>query len=212
MTGLTSSLKFRVAFYVVIALTMAAFIFSLVLVRNNREELLDQVIAHSAQLSEVVIKSTRFAMLQNEPSQVDRIISDVSHHKDIEKVRILSKDGTIISSSVKEEIGTVVDQETEACLGCHLDEQSLSESPMFGRSRFFTSPEGQRLLGSTAVIHIEPTCSGAGCHAQTVDNTVLGVLDIIYPLGAIETTLRTNTFTIFGLSFGFIVLAGFLVS
>jgi two-component system NtrC family sensor kinase len=212
MTGLTSSLKYKVAFYVVIALTIAVFIFSLVLVRNNREELLNQVITHSAQLSEVVIRSTRFAMLQNKPSEVDQIIDDVSAHQDIEKVRILSKEGTIIHSSVEKEVGTKVDQEAEACLGCHLDEKSLSEAPMFGRSRFFTSPEGARLLGSTAVIRNEPTCGGAGCHAQTEDNSVLGVLDIVYPLGEIETTLRTNTFTIFGLSFGFIILAGFLVS
>ena len=212
MTGLTSSLKYKVAFYVVIALTIAVFIFSLVLVRNNREELLNQVITHSAQLSEVVIRSTRFAMLQNKPSEVDQIIDDVSAHQDIEKVRILSKEGTIIHSSVEKEVGTKVDQEAEACLGCHLDEKSLSEAPMFGRSRFFTSPEGARLLGTTAVIRNEPTCGGAGCHAQTEDNSVLGVLDIVYPLGEIETTLRTNTFTIFGLSFGFIILAGFLVS
>jgi two-component system NtrC family sensor kinase len=151
-------------------------------------------------------------MLQNKPSEVDQIIDDVSAHQDIEKVRILSKEGTIIHSSVEKEVGTKVDQEAEACLGCHLDEKSLSEAPMFGRSRFFTSPEGARLLGSTAVIRNEPTCGGAGCHAQTEDNSVLGVLDIVYPLGEIETTLRTNTFTIFGLSFGFIILAGFLVS
>jgi len=211
MTRLTSSLKFKVAFYVMIALTVAVFIFSLVLVRNNREELLAQVITHSSQLSGVVIKSTRFAMLQNKPFQVDQIISDVSANQDIEKVRILSKDGTIIHSSEAKEVGTKVDQEAEACLGCHLDEKALRESPMFGRSRFFTSPEGKRLLGSTAVIRNEPTCGGAGCHAQK-ENSVLGVLDIVYPLGGIEATLRSNTFTIFGLSAGFILFAGFLVS
>ncbi len=82
---------------------------------------------------------------------------------------------------------------------------------MFGRSRFFTNERGKRMLGSTAVIHNEPTCAGAGCHDSPDNEPVLGVLDIIYPLDDIESTLRSNTYTVFGLSFGFILLAGLLV-
>ena len=83
---------------------------------------------------------------------------------------------------------------------------------MFGRTRFFSNQNGKRMLGSTAVIHNEPTCAGAGCHESTEEQPVLGVLDIIYPLDDIESTLRSNTYTVFGLSFGFILLAGLLVS
>ena len=212
MTEMRNSLKFKVGLYLVIALTVAVLIFAMMLVQNNREELLQQVTKNSAQLSRVVISSTRFAMLQNEPSQVSQIIQDVGDQKDIEKVRILSKEGAIIHSSKKGEIGTKVDQEAEACLACHLDEKSLLESPTFGRTRFFTNPNGKRLLGSTAVIHNEPTCAGASCHENVKDQPVLGVLDIVYPLGEIEATLRSNTYTVFGLSFGFIILAGLLVS
>ena len=212
MTEMRNSLKYKVGLYLVIALTIAVFIFTMMVVRNNREELLRQVTQNSAQLSRVVISSTRFAMLQNKPFQVSQIIQDVGDQEDIEKVRILSKDGTIIHSSKKSEIGTKVDQEAEACLACHLDEKSRRESPKIGRSRFFNSEDGRRLLGSTAVIHNEPTCGGAGCHASAEDDPVLGVLDIVYPLDEIEKTLRSNTYTMFGLSFGFIVLAGLLVS
>jgi two-component system NtrC family sensor kinase len=212
MTEVQNSLKFRVGLYLVIALSVAVFIFAMMVVHNNREELLQQVTRNSVQLSRVVISSTRFAMLQNKPSQVNQIIQDVGDQKNIEKVRILSKDGTIIHSSNPKEIGTIVDQEAESCLACHLDEKSRQESPIMGRSRFFYSESGKRLLGSTAVIHNEPTCAGAGCHASVEKESVLGVLDIIYPLDEIENTLRSNTFTVFGLSFGFVILAGLLIS
>ena len=89
------------------------------MVHNTREELLQQAISHAAQLSEVVIKSTRFAMLQNKPSQVDQIIRDVAAAEDIDRVRILSKAGTVIHSTAPGEIGHQVDQEAEACVGCH---------------------------------------------------------------------------------------------
>jgi two-component system NtrC family sensor kinase len=173
---------------------------------------LHQVISHSAQLSNVVIKSTRFAMLQNKPSEVGQIIKDVGEQEDIEKVRILSKDGTIIHSSRAEEIGTKVDEEAESCVGCHMDEKSRQESPLVGRSRFFNSPDGRRMLGSTAIIRNEPTCSNGGCHYHEGEQSVLGVLDIVTPLDDIDQTLRSNTFTIFGLSFGFIILTGLLLS
>ena len=212
MVEMRNSLRFKVGLSLVVALAITVFIFSMMVVHNNREELLQQVTKNSAQLSRVVMSSTRFAMLQNQPYHVSEIIQDVGDQKDIEKVRILSKEGVIIHSSVKAEIGNRVDQEAEACLACHLDEKSLRESPMVGRSRFFSNENGKRMLGSTAVIHNEPSCAGAGCHMSVKEQPILGVLDIIYPLDEIEKTLRTNTYTVFGLSIGFILLLGLLVS
>jgi len=212
MSAVKNSLKFKVGFYLVVALTVAVFAFTMMVVRNNREELLQQVTENSGQLSRVVIGSTRFAMQQNQPSHVDQIIQDVGDQPGIEKVRILSKEGFIIHSSDGQEIGKQINQKSESCLDCHEDEESREASPRFGRTRFFTDQNGKRMLGSTAVIHNEPTCAGSACHEKVSDQPVLGVLDIVYPLDAIEHTLRSNTYTIFGLAFGFIVLAGFLVS
>jgi two-component system NtrC family sensor kinase len=207
-----NSLKVKVGVYLVMALTVAVFLFTFMVVRHNREELLHQAISHSARLSEVITKSTRFAMLRNQPSYINKIIQDVGGQNDIDRVRILSKNGTVIYSSQTDEIGTLVDQEAEACLGCHLDQVSMQESPMIGRPRFFTNPEGKRMLGSTAVIRNEPTCSNGGCHAHPAEQSVLGVLDIVSPLQEIDQTIRSNTLTIIGFSLGFVILAAILVS
>jgi len=209
---LRKSLKFKVGVYLVIAMTVAVFIFTLMVVRSNRDELLQQVVAHSAQLSEVLLKSTRFAMHQNKPTEVSQIIRDVGALKDLEKVRILGKDGTVIHSSKKEEIGTKIDQEAESCLACHMDEKSRQESPLIGRPRFFTSQDGRPMLGSTAVIRNEASCSTSDCHKHEKEQAILGVLDIVYPLSAIEATLRSSTYTIIGLSLGFIILTSLLMS
>ena len=153
----SSSLKFKVGLYLVIVLTLAVFLFTYLIVRNSREQLLQQTVSHAAQLSEAIINSTRFAMLENKPSFVDRIVADVGTHVDIDKVRILSKNGTIIHSSLTSEIGMQVDQEAESCLACHLDKKARVQSPMTGRPRIFTEPEGRRMLGTTAVIPNEPS-------------------------------------------------------
>ena len=207
-----NTLKVKVGFFLSIALMVAVFLFTSLVVRNNREELLQQAISHAAQLSEVIIKSTRFAMLQNQASYVDKILQDVGAQNDIDRVRILSKNGTIIHSSHMSEIGRQVDQEAESCVACHLDEKSLKQSPMVGRPRIFSDPEGRRMLGSTAVIRNEPSCSNGGCHMHSQDQSVLGVLDIVYPLNKIDRTIRTNTLTILGLALGFVIAAGLMVS
>jgi len=207
-----NSLKVKVGFYLALALMIAVVLFTSLVVRNNREELLRQAISHAAQLSEVITKSTRFAMLQNQSSYVDKIIQDVGAQNDIDRVRILSKNGTIIHSSERVEIGRQVDQEAESCLACHLDRKSKQESPMVGRPRIFTNPEGRRMLGSTAVIRNEPSCANGECHMHSEDQSVLGVLDIVYPLDKIDRTIRTNTFTIVGLALGFVMAAALLVS
>lgn len=70
-------LKVKIAVYLTTALGIAVLLFTWMVVRNNHEQLMRQAERHAAQLSEVVIKSTRFAMLQNRPSHVDKIIGDV---------------------------------------------------------------------------------------------------------------------------------------
>jgi two-component system NtrC family sensor kinase len=207
-----NSLKIKVGIYLVIALTVAVFLFTFMVVRNSREDLLQQAIGHAAQLSQVITNSTRFAMMQNKPSYVDEIIQDVGAESDIDRVRILSKNGEVIHSSEEGEIGSLVDQEAESCLACHLNEKSMRESPMVGRPRFFTTPEGEHMLGITAVIRNEPTCSDGGCHADAAEQSVLGVLDIVYPLQEIDETIRATTIRIVGLALGFVILAALLVS
>lgn len=207
-----SSLKFKLGFFLVVVLAVVATLFTILNVRNHRDELLHQAESHAAQLSEAIIKSTRFAMLENKPFFVDRIVEDVAAEKDIDKVRILSKSGTIIHSSDAEEIGTQVDQEAEACTACHLNEKKRDESRMTGRPRVFTGPDGKRLLGTTAVIVNEPSCSSSSCHVHDKNHSVLGVLDIVYPLDKIDKTIRASTFTTIGLALGFVLSAALLVS
>mgnify|MGYP001824409320 CR=1 FL=1 len=205
------SLKLKIGVYLVLALSVAVVLFTLMVVRNNRDELLAQTVSQTAQLSEVIMKSMRFAMQHNEPEAIDQIIADVGAHDDIDRARILSKDGRVIHSSRSEEVGSLVDQEAESCLGCHLDERSMQEAPMIGRPRIFESAGGERLLGSTAVIRNEPTCSNAACHAHPATETVLGVLDIVAPLERMDSTIRRNTLTLIVFSLLFVTLAAILV-
>jgi two-component system NtrC family sensor kinase len=209
---LPRSLKFKVGFHLAIALTLAVTLFTFLIVRHHRDQLLEGVVDHVRQLSEVVTKSTRFAMLQNQRPTVYRIIKNIGAQERIEKVRILSKEGLIIHSTYMPEVATEVDRNAEACYLCHEGDTAAPESTT-GKSWIFAAPEGERFLGHVEVIRNEPSCyTNVLCHAHPEDQTVLGVLEITYSLAGIDEKIRKNTFTIAGFSFGFVIVASFFVT
>ena len=206
------TLKFKVGLYLAIALTAAMLLFILLVVQHQRDELLQEATSHVTQLSEVITRSTRFAMLQNQPYYVHRIIQDVGSQKSIEKIRIFSKEGLIIDSTYAPEIGLKVDQKAEGCILCHQSAKPLEQVPKSERARIYSSPDGKRLLGSMEVIRNEPSCYTAACHQHTKAQSVLGVLDIVYSLEDIDRTMWKNVITIAGFSLGFIIFASLCVS
>ncbi|MBI4194141.1 MAG: HAMP domain-containing protein [Betaproteobacteria bacterium] len=209
---LPKTLKFKVGFYLAAALTIAMVLFTLLIVRHQRNELLQEAVRHVTQLADVIIKSTRFAMLQNQPAYVDSIIQDVSKQAGIAKVRILNKDGKIIHSTYLLELGLMVDRKAEGCSQCHQGDKPLEQSPASSGARVYSAPEGGRLLGNMAVIRNEPSCYTAACHEHRKDQSVLGVLDIVYSLEDIDRAMRTNTITIAIFALGFIIVASLFVS
>jgi two-component system NtrC family sensor kinase len=203
------SLKFKVTLFVTVALSAAMVAFTLAVVQYQRTALLDEAAAHVTRLSEVITQSTRFAMLQNQPAYVDRIIQDVAGLESIARVRIMNKEGKIIHSTDALELGRTVDRKAEGCFLCHQSEKPLAQVPRSERWRIYTSPEGGRLLASMEVVRNERSCYTAACHAHKKEQSVLGVLDIAYSLKDIDRTVRRNTLNVVGFAVGFVLIAAF---
>jgi len=201
------TLKLKVGLYLAFALALALLLFTLLVVRHQRDQLLREATSRVTQLSEMITRSTRFAMLQNQPDYVHRIIEDVGSHKSIDRIRIFSKEGQIIDSTYASEIGLKVDRKTEGCIRCHQTTKPLEQLPGSEKARIFSTADGKRLLGSMEVIRNEPSCHTAACHQHTSDQSVLGVLDIVYSLDEIDRSMRQNVVIIAVLSLGFVTIA-----
>ena len=205
------TLKFKVVLYLSIALSAGMLLFTGLAAWFLYTEILGKVSDHVTQLSEVITKSTRFAMLQNQPTYVDRIIRDVADQEKIDRIRILNKDGRIIHSTYSPEIGEFVDRNAEACTTCHGSNPATTRLPEGQRTWTFKGTDGRPLLASMEVIRNEPTCYTAACHQHSRETSVLGVLDIVYSLEDFNSKLRTSTLGIAGVSLAFIVIASLLV-
>jgi two-component system NtrC family sensor kinase len=206
------ALRFKVSFYPALALLAVLVLFSVLLVRHQRNEMLAEAVRHVNQLSEMLIRSTRYAMLQNQPEYVHRIIQDVAHQNNIEKVRIFSKDGVIIDSTYVPELGMKVDRKAEGCFLCHQTDKPVQRVPLSERARMFVEPGGKRMLASMEVIRNEPTCYNSACHVHSSGQSVLGVLDIVYSIDEIDSAMQRSGAVVILLLLGLVLVASLLMS
>ena len=141
------TLKFKVGLYLTVALSLAVVLFTALVAWHQRNELLDTVASHVTQLSGVITRSMRFAMLQNQPTYVDTIIHDVAQQDGIDRIRIFSKEGKITHSTYGPEIGQIVDRKAEGCSLCHATEKPLEEVPQEQADMDLHGPRGAASAG-----------------------------------------------------------------
>jgi hypothetical protein len=67
---LPQTLKLKVALYLGVGLTVVLGLYSMFRVRQHRQDHLDSAIAHVLQLSDAIVRSTHFMMLQNQAANV----------------------------------------------------------------------------------------------------------------------------------------------
>ncbi|HAL38646.1 MAG TPA: hypothetical protein DCP03_11235 [Polaromonas sp.] len=207
-----NNLKLKVSLYLIIALSPAMLLFPFLIVQDQREQLQNEIAGHVTQISEVIVKSTRYAMLLNNRDIAEKIIQDIGKQKGIERVRVLNKDGTIIHSNRSLEIGHSIEQQAEPCVKCHQTSKTLEHVTNDMRWTIYRTPEGKRFLGSMAAIRNEPSCSSASCHEHPASQSVLGIVEIAYSLDEIDQSLKTHTVYIVGILSAIILLVAVSVS
>ena len=209
------SLRHKVSLYLILALSPALLLLPYVNVEYHKQDLQQEIARQATQIAELIVKSTRYAMLVNEQGIAEQIIGDIGRQTGIERVRVLNKDGKIIHSKRASERGRSIDQHDEPCIRCHQTDETLSRVPDEERWRIYTDADGRRLLATMAPIRNEPTCSDGSCHEHKPNQSVLGVVDIAYSLDQMDETLKRHAAFVFVLSAGVILIvavgAGFLL-
>src|SRR3989339_649799 len=205
-----NNLKFKVSVYLFVALSVATAVTTLLFIKHREADMQAMVAGHVMQIADVVVASTRYTMLLNKRDIAEKIIEDVGKQKGIERLRVISKDGTIIHSNRKSEIGYSVEQQDEPCIRCHQTSEPLDRVDDDKRWQVFTNPDGtHRVLTSMHAIRNEPTCASASCHEHPASQSVLGIVDIAYSLEEIDQSMQEHAIHIAGVSFAFILMLSF---
>jgi two-component system NtrC family sensor kinase len=189
-------------------------IYAYVNVAAQKKQLTGEVMRGAIRISETVRRSTRYDMLRNLSEDVHQIIETIGQQEGLEKIRVFNKDGMIMFSTDKREIGEMVDKKAEACYACHSAEKPLERLDTPDRSRVFTAKEGHRVLGVISAIYNEPDCYTPACHAHPPEQKVLGVLDIGMSLADVDKEIdgAQNRMIIFALIAFLVISAAISIS
>lgn len=185
--------------------------FSYLLTNSERRALIAQIEHNAQQLSETIKSGTKHDMLVNVPEGLRDAIDSTGQQEGIEQVRIFNKDGKITYASDSTVIGSMVDKRAEACYACHAADRPLERLPTTERTRLFRAREDHRSLGVINPIYNEPSCWQAACHAHSVEQTVLGVLDVTLSLAEVDRELAAGRTRIFWFTLTAVLAISFII-
>jgi two-component system NtrC family sensor kinase len=186
-------LRLLTKFTLVISATiMAAMVmFTLVSIGSLKRIFLEDAVKDVDNLSETLIQTTYYQMLEDDRKRVYQMIEEVGTQKGVEHIRLINKDGIVIFSTDHAEAGTVLDKNAEACNMCHTGMTPLMEASSMSRSRIFRDRSGKQVLGIAKGIYSDPSCLSADCHFHAPEAKLLGVLDVTVSLEEMSAQMVT---------------------
>lgn len=161
-------------------------------VQTHSRQLLESTSVNAGRVSDIIKGSIRYGMLINRKEDIHQIISTLAADSGIAAIRVYDKQGRIVSSSRREEIGRSVDPAAEACSACHAAGKEPAVIPAADGQRLLRDDAGRRILGMVNPIANEPDCSNADCHAHSAGEKILGVLDVQWSLAGVDAQLRAD--------------------
>ena len=168
-------------------------VYSYINIKSQSDVLLAEVERHANQLSETIKNSTRYGMLLNQRENIHEIINTIGKDPAINDVRILNKEGEIIYSTRKDEIGRMLNKQAESCYACHAENKPLEKLAIKDRTRIFkVQVDPSRILGIINPIYNEKSCYDADCHVHLKSAKVLGVLDVTISLNEVDAQIKRN--------------------
>ncbi len=174
-----------------LVLLMAMLIWANYNIDYQKKKQMENIVDGTDRLTNTIRLGTHYAMMLNSRDDITQIIANIGKQEEIENIRIYNKAGEIKFSNRNDEVDRVTNIEAEACYVCHRQDPPLTTITLEERIRIFRSPNGYRLLGIITPICNEPGCSTDDCHFHPTDKNVLGALDVVVSLKAIDDDIRT---------------------
>lgn len=185
-TSIRRSLALKLAVLSGLMLLACVAILSIASIRYQQAHAMEEASVGADRLSTTIKLGAHYAMLINSRGDINRIIRNVARQKDIVHVRIYNKAGAIKFTNIDSDVDRITDIKSRACIVCHQTEPPRTTLELAERTRIFTAPDGQRVLGILSPIYNEPACSADPCHFHPPEKKVLGALDVAMTLAGAE--------------------------
>jgi len=205
----------KLAISVIASMTAFFALFGYINLRSERRQSENLVELSADRITDVIVRSTHYEMLQNDRAALHNRIDDMGSEPGIERIRLFNKEGLITYSTDRQEIGRAVDKTAEQCNKCHAGAAPLAQLNQRERARHFTDPQGQPVLAVMRPIDNRPECWTAECHVHQASQRVLGIIDADLSLELVERQIRQHLanltwFLLGAVAFGCAAAVGFM--
>jgi len=192
------SLTYKIITMTCIVILTTMVLYAYLNIREVKKLLLKDTIHSAERLSETLIRATNHQMMNNDLDEVYRALDDASRQVDVEGIRLINEMGRIVYSSNRAETGALFAEAAEVCITCHIGSAPLIQASYLGRSRIFVNDAGKSVVGLSKAIYNEESCASAACHVHPASTKVLGALDVVVSLEAMQNQLvQSRTWLIF---------------
>ncbi len=138
--------------------------------RNNSEALVRQ---SADRLANLMLRSTRYAMLQNDRKALGNIIQELGSEPGIQRIRIFNQDGRVTLATDPREVNSAI-------------EPPRGSEPV----RIFRDQKDQRVLAVIRPIPNAPACSSSACHPA--GQRTLGTIDAELSLAQVDAQMAEH--------------------
>jgi two-component system NtrC family sensor kinase len=188
--ALFRSLGFRLLVPLFITVGAVLAISALISFDSTSEHFMRFVRADVDRSSQLIKGATHDGMLLNRKDQVQATIERLAAGPEIAAIRVYDKQGAIVMSADRQEIGKRIAIDSETCCSCHQEEETR-DAAVQERKGLARAGSGAQVLRHLSVIENEPACATADCHAHPSDQRVLGVLDLEMSMAPLEAAVGT---------------------
>ncbi len=200
--ALSQSLISKYIFRTGVVLLVTISLFAFFNVSTLKEIFLQDAKGDIETVSEIILHTTHFQMLEDNRTRVYQMMEEVCLHDKIDRIRLISTVGHVHFSTCEEEIGKAMEEVNTPCPECNSDVFLVEKHPLENGRRIFYNDQGEEILSVTTEILNKPSCSAAACHEHPADVKVLGYLEVqgsLAKIGVQASTYR-NSIAAFGVT------------
>jgi two-component system NtrC family sensor kinase len=183
------SLGFRLLAPLFVTVGAVLAVHAVVSFASIKEHFLRLVEADVDRSSALIKRATHDGMLLDRKEEVQAAIMRLAEAPEIATIRVYDKNGFIVMSAVKKEIGRRIELDSETCRSCHPDEAARDRA-VLERRTLARVGAGREVLRHLSIIGNEPSCATAACHAHPTTERVLGVLDVEMSMAPLDATIH----------------------
>jgi two-component system NtrC family sensor kinase len=164
-------------------------VFAFINIATLKTMLLEAAISDADKLSETIIKSTHYEMLEDNRKRAYEMMREVGTLQGVDHIRMINKSGYITFSTEKSEIGRYLNKTEAGCNMCHTSGEPKVQASTMNRSRIYYDKQGKQVVGMAKAIYNEDSCVLSSCHFHPSKQKILGVLDIVVSLESMHSLI-----------------------